>query len=123
MGTEAASRTEGRRLEQELESFHPASFGWALTCCRWDRDEAEEVLASSRGLGSAMEGLELDQLAEHVTQTGEALKGAQLEHLVQQEGTGPAIRLAGSVEEAAEGLERLAGGRRTSFSPLPPERR
>ena len=28
-------------------------------------DEPEEVLASSRGLGSAMEGLELDRLAEH----------------------------------------------------------
>lgn len=33
-------RTE---LEAELERIHPASFGWALACCRWDRSEAEEV--------------------------------------------------------------------------------
>jgi RNA polymerase sigma-70 factor (ECF subfamily) len=34
-------------LEQELRSFHPSSFGWALACCRWDRDEAEEVLQTA----------------------------------------------------------------------------
>jgi len=28
----------------ELERLHPASFGWALSCAGWDRDEAEEVL-------------------------------------------------------------------------------
>ena len=39
MGNEATVR--------ELESFHPDSFGWALTCCRWNRDEAEEVLQAS----------------------------------------------------------------------------
>lgn len=32
------------RVEQDLEGLHPASFGWALLCCDWDRDEAEEVL-------------------------------------------------------------------------------
>jgi RNA polymerase sigma-70 factor (ECF subfamily) len=31
-------------LESELQSFHAASFGWALACCRHDRDEAAEVL-------------------------------------------------------------------------------
>jgi RNA polymerase sigma-70 factor (ECF subfamily) len=31
-------------LRAELERLHPASFGWALGCCRWDREEAEEVL-------------------------------------------------------------------------------
>lgn len=30
--------------ERHLEELHPASFGWALQCCRWDRQEAEEVL-------------------------------------------------------------------------------
>jgi RNA polymerase sigma factor (sigma-70 family) len=30
--------------EQDLEELHPASFGWALLCCGWDRQEAEEVL-------------------------------------------------------------------------------
>lgn len=28
----------------ELERLHPASFAWSLSCCRRDRDEAEDVL-------------------------------------------------------------------------------
>ena len=31
-------------LQVELEKLHGASFGWALSCCRRDRAEAEEVL-------------------------------------------------------------------------------
>jgi len=31
-------------LQAELERLHGASFGWALSCCRRDRAEAEEVL-------------------------------------------------------------------------------
>jgi RNA polymerase sigma factor (sigma-70 family) len=31
----------------ELERLHPASFSWALSCCRRDREEAEEVLQAS----------------------------------------------------------------------------
>jgi RNA polymerase sigma-70 factor (ECF subfamily) len=31
-------------LERALEELHPSSFGWALGCCRHDRDEAEEAL-------------------------------------------------------------------------------
>jgi RNA polymerase sigma-70 factor (ECF subfamily) len=31
-------------LKAELERLHGASFGWALSCCRRDRTEAEEVL-------------------------------------------------------------------------------
>jgi len=31
-------------LQAELEKLHGASFGWALSCCRRDRTEAEEVL-------------------------------------------------------------------------------
>ena len=31
-------------LKVELERLHPASFGWALSCCRRDATEAEEVL-------------------------------------------------------------------------------
>ena len=31
-------------LKAELERLHSASFGWALSCCRRDRSEAEEVL-------------------------------------------------------------------------------
>lgn len=31
-------------LERDLEALHPACFGWALGCCRWNRDEAEDVL-------------------------------------------------------------------------------
>src|SRR2546423_3774479 len=31
-------------LKGELEKLHRASFGWALSCCRRDHSEAEEVL-------------------------------------------------------------------------------
>jgi len=31
-------------LQTELEKLHNASFGWALSCCRHNRAEAEEVL-------------------------------------------------------------------------------
>jgi RNA polymerase sigma-70 factor, ECF subfamily len=31
-------------LKEELEKLHSASFGWALSCCRRDYGEAEEVL-------------------------------------------------------------------------------
>jgi len=31
-------------LKAELEKLHTASFGWALSCCRQNRSEAEEVL-------------------------------------------------------------------------------
>ena len=35
---------ETSELKAELEKLHPASFGWALHCCRHNRAEAEEVL-------------------------------------------------------------------------------
>ena len=31
-------------LKAELEKLHPASFGWAMSCCRQNRADAEEVL-------------------------------------------------------------------------------
>jgi RNA polymerase sigma-70 factor (ECF subfamily) len=31
-------------IEAELQRLHPDSFGWALACCRRDRDQADEVL-------------------------------------------------------------------------------
>jgi RNA polymerase sigma-70 factor (ECF subfamily) len=31
-------------LQAELEKLHSASFGWALSCCRRDASDAEEVL-------------------------------------------------------------------------------
>jgi RNA polymerase sigma factor (sigma-70 family) len=34
-------------LAQEIERLHPRSFSWALSCCRRDREEAEEVLQTS----------------------------------------------------------------------------
>jgi RNA polymerase sigma factor (sigma-70 family) len=34
-------------LAQEIERLHPASFSWALSCCRRDREEAEEVVQAS----------------------------------------------------------------------------
>lgn len=38
---------KGAELEQDLASFHPASYGWALACCRGDRDAAEDVLQTA----------------------------------------------------------------------------
>jgi RNA polymerase sigma-70 factor (ECF subfamily) len=37
----------GERIKQELAEIHPSSFGWALACCGWNRQEAEDVLQSS----------------------------------------------------------------------------
>ena len=34
-------------LLRELEALHPDSFGWALACCRHDREEAAEVLQTA----------------------------------------------------------------------------
>jgi RNA polymerase sigma-70 factor, ECF subfamily len=34
-------------LERELAQLHPATFAWALACCRWETTEAEEVLHSA----------------------------------------------------------------------------
>lgn len=47
MVSEALKRFEAGVLEQDLEEFHPQSFGWALLCCGWNRDEAQEVLQAS----------------------------------------------------------------------------
>ena len=34
-------------LEGEIEQLHPASYSWALACCRFRRQEAEDVLQSA----------------------------------------------------------------------------
>jgi len=34
-------------LTAELEQLHAAAFGWALSCCGWDRTAAEDVLQAS----------------------------------------------------------------------------
>ncbi len=31
-------------FEREIEALHPASFSWAMACCRYRRHEAEDVL-------------------------------------------------------------------------------
>ena len=38
---------EPQHVEQDLESFHESSFGWALACCRWNRPDAEEALQAA----------------------------------------------------------------------------
>jgi RNA polymerase sigma-70 factor (ECF subfamily) len=39
--------TKREGIERELEAIHPDSFGWALTCCGWDRDQAKETLQTA----------------------------------------------------------------------------
>ena len=34
-------------LADQLERLHAAAFGWALSCARWDREAAEDVLQAS----------------------------------------------------------------------------
>ena len=34
-------------LPHQLERLHAAAFGWALSCCAWDRSTAEDVLQVS----------------------------------------------------------------------------
>jgi RNA polymerase sigma-70 factor (ECF subfamily) len=38
---------EATDLQRELELLHTDSFGWALSCCRQRRDDAEEVLQTA----------------------------------------------------------------------------
>src|SRR5437588_3205810 len=33
-----------QEMESEMERLHGASFGWALCCCGWNKDDAEDVL-------------------------------------------------------------------------------
>jgi RNA polymerase sigma-70 factor (ECF subfamily) len=54
MASQALKPTNACELEQKLESFHTSSFGWALACCGWNREDAEEVLQAS--YLKAMEG-------------------------------------------------------------------
>jgi RNA polymerase sigma-70 factor (ECF subfamily) len=37
----------GAELERQIEELHPASFSWALACCRFDHHEAEDVLQTT----------------------------------------------------------------------------
>ncbi len=41
------TRQEVTALDGEIERLHPASYGWALACCRFRRQEAEDVLQSA----------------------------------------------------------------------------
>ena len=43
----AATEVSGRPAVGGLEAFHRSSWGWALACCLWDRQEAEEVLQTA----------------------------------------------------------------------------
>lgn len=47
MASEPASLTLVEDLETLLEQLHPDSFGWALSCCEGNRDEAEDVLQAA----------------------------------------------------------------------------
>lgn len=39
--------TDRADLEAELDRLHGESFAWALSCCQWDRTEAEDVIQST----------------------------------------------------------------------------
>lgn len=38
---------DGSELRSQLEKYHKASYGWALSCCHYDQNEAEEVLQTT----------------------------------------------------------------------------
>lgn len=38
---------ERNEIESELAKLHPASFAWAMTCCRGNRSDAEEALQAT----------------------------------------------------------------------------
>ncbi len=40
-------RPEREAVERILEELHASCYGWAMVCCRWDREEAQEVLQSA----------------------------------------------------------------------------
>ncbi len=42
--TKSTARMASTVPERDLEALHPACFGWALGCCGWNREEAEDVL-------------------------------------------------------------------------------
>lgn len=41
------SRSHSDELETRLEELHPASFGWACSCCGWNEADAEDVLQTT----------------------------------------------------------------------------
>lgn len=43
----AVARMSEEDIRGELEKLHAVSFGWALGCCRRNRDDAEDVLQTS----------------------------------------------------------------------------
>jgi RNA polymerase sigma factor (sigma-70 family) len=43
----ASVEPSGVDLAAELERHHAACYGWALSCCRWSRGDAEDVLHDS----------------------------------------------------------------------------
>jgi len=45
--TGAATEVPRPREVGGLEAFHESSWGWALACCLWNRDEAEDVLQTA----------------------------------------------------------------------------
>lgn len=48
IGMQQASRAMDREtIEQAIREIHPDCFGWALACCRHDREEAQDVLQAS----------------------------------------------------------------------------
>ena len=44
---EGVESMAGSGIETQLEAIHRASFGWALACCGYDRQEAEDVLQTA----------------------------------------------------------------------------
>ena len=42
-----SSELTPEELQIQLEQLHDESFGWALSCCRWDETDAEDVLQTT----------------------------------------------------------------------------
>ena len=65
----------------------------------------------------------LEQIAQHVTQTREALERPQLEHFVEQERARLAAGRARRIEEDEQHVERFARGCRLPLGGMPRKRR
>src|SRR5438046_293445 len=58
-GTSGDARVDNLELARQLETLHPQCLGWAMACCGYRRDDAEDVLQDAY-VGVLADGLRFD---------------------------------------------------------------